>query len=374
MANERSDSQQERRMLVLRTVVDQYMSTHEPVGSSTVARLLPVKASSATVRNDMAALEDDGYLVQPHTSAGRVPTQRGYRLYVDRLVHVAPLTAAQMHAITDVLSRSVSLEDTLRLSVRLLAKITGQVAIVASPKAQSSSLRRFELVRLAWNAYLMVIITDSGRVEQSTLVSEKQTSAELVDEVMQRINEMCVGKPLTAIPRACVSLATSTKYRDVAVLLAQVAHAIHGISVDSDSLYMAGTSALARRSDSSARDLASLFDALEEQVVVLRLLSTVSQADNGTGVGVAIGSETHTDGLQDVAVVSSGYGDEIISAHDDTSEATSTNSDNPEEEGKHSGLAFVGSIGPTHMNYPNTMAAVKAVAQYLSSIIGQQEV
>ena len=126
---------QSRRMLVLRAVVEDYIRSQEPVGSTTLTRDHDLGVSSATVRNDMAALEDEGYLIQPHTSAGRVPTEKGYRYFVDRLATVVPLSEAQRRGINSFLSGSVSLKDALQRSARLLSEITGQVAVVASPIA-----------------------------------------------------------------------------------------------------------------------------------------------------------------------------------------------------------------------------------------------
>ena len=137
---------QSRRMLVLRAVVEDYIRSQEPVGSAALSKERDLGVSSATIRNDMAALEDEGYLIQPHTSAGRVPTEKGYRYFVDRLATVVPLSEAQRRGINSFLSGSVSLKDALQRSARLLSEITGQVAIVASPSLSKATLRHVELV------------------------------------------------------------------------------------------------------------------------------------------------------------------------------------------------------------------------------------
>ena len=137
---------QSRRMLVLRAVVEDYIRSQEPVGSTTLTRDHDLGVSSATVRNDMAALEDEGYLIQPHTSAGRIPTEKGYRYFVDRLATVMPLSEAQRRGINSFLSGSVNLQDTLQRAARLLAQITGQVAVVAAPSLSKSMLRHVEIV------------------------------------------------------------------------------------------------------------------------------------------------------------------------------------------------------------------------------------
>ena len=160
---------QSRRMLVLRAVVEDYIRSQEPVGSTTLTRDHDLGVSSATVRNDMAALEDEGYLIQPHTSAGRVPTEKGYRYFVDRLATVVPLSEAQRRGINSFLSGSVNLQDTLQRAARLLAQITGQVAVVAAPSLSKSTLRHIEIVPVSINTLLAVVITDTGRVAQHIL-------------------------------------------------------------------------------------------------------------------------------------------------------------------------------------------------------------
>lgn len=160
---------QSRRMLVLRAVVEDYIRSQEPVGSTTLTKDHDLGVSSATVRNDMAALEDEGYLIQPHTSAGRIPTEKGYRYFVDRLATVVPMSEAQRRGINSFLSGSVNLQDTLQRAARLLAQITGQVAVVAAPSLAKSTLRHIEIVPVSINTLLAVVITDTGRVAQHIL-------------------------------------------------------------------------------------------------------------------------------------------------------------------------------------------------------------
>src|SRR6476619_6186099 len=158
--------QEERRLEVLRAIVEDYVATHEPVGSKALVERHGLGVSPATVRNDMAALEDEGYITQPHTSAGRVPTDKGYRLFVDRLSTVKPLSSAERRAIQSFLEGAVDLDDVVRRSVRLLAQLTRQVAVVQYPSLSRASVRHIEVVHLASGRLLLVLITDTGRVEQ----------------------------------------------------------------------------------------------------------------------------------------------------------------------------------------------------------------
>ncbi len=158
--------QEDRRLAVLRAIVEDYVSTEEPVGSKALVERHGLGVSPATVRNDMAVLEEEGYITQPHTSAGRVPTDKGYRMFVDRLTTVKPLSSAEKRAISSFLDGAVDLDDVVQRSVRLLSQLTRQVAVVQYPTLSSSTVRHVELVALTPERLLVVLILSTGRVEQ----------------------------------------------------------------------------------------------------------------------------------------------------------------------------------------------------------------
>ncbi|KAB8295421.1 heat-inducible transcriptional repressor HrcA [Bifidobacterium avesanii] len=353
-----------RRMLVLRAVVEDYIRSQEPVGSSSITRGHDLGVSPATVRNDMAALEDEGYLVQPHTSAGRIPTEKGYRYFVDKLATVVPLSAAQRRGIDTFLSGSVSLEDTLQRAARLLSGITGQVAVVASPSLARSALRRLEIVPLAAGVLLVVVITDTGRVAQRSVSQPDAPDADCVARLSDAINGQCQGMSLEQAGARIAEIAASPSFADdgaqgLGATLAQVFTDMAS-QEQAGGLYMAGASKLAQRPAVDIADLAPLFDALEEQVVLMKLMTSLSEVSSQAGgVSVAIGSETHTPGLLHASVVTSGYG------KSSGGEANAAKGSEP--------VAFVGSIGPTHMDYVTTMAAVRAVARYLTGFMNREE-
>ena len=156
----------ERSLAVLRAIVQDYVSTEEPVGSKTLVDRHNLGVSPATIRNDMAVLEEEGYIAQPHTSAGRVPTDKGYRLFVDRLAGVKPLSPAERKAIQQFLDSAVNLDDVVDRTVRLLSQLTRQVAVVQYPSLTRSAVRHLELISVSTTRLLVVMITDTGRVEQ----------------------------------------------------------------------------------------------------------------------------------------------------------------------------------------------------------------
>lgn len=367
---------QSRRMLVLRAVVEDYIRSQEPVGSTSLTRDHDLGVSSATIRNDMAALEDEGYLIQPHTSAGRVPTEKGYRYFVDRLATVVPLSEAQRRGINSFLSGSVSLKDALQRSARLLSEITGQVAVVTSPSLAKATLRHVEMVPVAMTTLLAVVITDTGRVAQHGLTIASMPTVDEINRLSNTVNEQCVGLSLSKSAETVRSIAASAGYESVRGVADALADAFESMALDerANELYMSGTSHLAH--SRSLTDLAPLFDALEEQVVLMKLMSNLSEETNASGVGVAIGSEMHTPGLLHASVVSSGYGrsgeagepagnDPVGEPEPETESETESQTNDMEP------IAFVGSIGPTHMDYAATMAAVRAVARYLTAFLSE---
>src|SRR5436305_9112099 len=156
----------DRKLEVLRAIGEDYVETQEPVGSKALVERHHLQVSPATVRNDMAVLEEEGYIRQPHTSAGRVPTDRGYRLFVDKLSRIKPLTPAERRAIERFLIGAVDLDDGVHRTGRLLAHITRQVAVVQYPSLARSAVRHLELVPISTTRLMFVMITDTGRVEQ----------------------------------------------------------------------------------------------------------------------------------------------------------------------------------------------------------------
>lgn len=389
---------QDRRMVVLRAVVEDYIRTQEPVGSSALAKNHQLGVSSATIRNDMAALEEEGYLTQPHTSAGRVPTDKGYRTFVDRLATVVPLSQAQRDGIRTFLSGSVDLDDVLRRAARLLAQITGQVAVVAAPSPARSRLRHLELVPLGPHTILLVIIGDTGRVEQRTLSVHEELSMDMLAALSKTINAHNAEQPLKYVAGQLHALQVPHQQQELVLAIAHVCEEL-AAQEQSNQIYMAGASQLTHTHTVDLTTIRPLLDALEEQMVVMKLMTTLAQVSQSHGVGVAIGAETQTPGLLHASVVTSGYGLSNV-AYDDVADGSNVGSSmssdgyqqrtpdrvhNIEDSGQtqqHTDaadatthptgepLAVIGSIGPTHMDYATTIAAVRAVAMYLTDFMG----
>ncbi|WP_296498093.1 heat-inducible transcriptional repressor HrcA, partial [uncultured Actinomyces sp.] len=190
----------DRRLKVLSAIVTDYVRTREPVGSKALVERYRLGVSPATIRNDMAALEDEGYIHQPHTSAGRVPTQKGYRLFVDEVARIKPLSVPERAAITALLSGAVDLEQVVARTVRALAQLTGQLAVVEYPSLRYAALQHLELVALGPERVLLVIITDTGRVDQRTVTLRSRAGTsprhdgafDVTDVVRPGVNRLAV--------------------------------------------------------------------------------------------------------------------------------------------------------------------------------------
>jgi heat-inducible transcriptional repressor len=293
----------------------------------------------------MAVLEEQGYIAQPHTSAGRVPTDKGYRLFVDRLSAVKPLSGAEKKAIERFLDGAVDLHDVLGRTVRLLAQLTRQVAVVQYPTLSRSAVRHLEVVQVADARLLLVLITDTGRVEQRVVECPSAVDADDVAELRTLLNSAFSGRKL-AEAGGTVSDLLDTAPPHLRALVGAVSATLVETLVEpgEDRLVIGGTANLAI---GNALDFPGsvrpLLEALEEQVVVLRLMSEVDP----TTVLVRIGEENAHESLAGASVVTVGYG-----------------------SGNRT-LGGLGVLGPTRMDYPGNMAAVRAVARYVGQILAE---
>lgn len=341
--------QEDRRLAVLRAIVEDYVSTEEPVGSKALVERHGLGVSPATVRNDMAVLEEEGYITQPHTSAGRVPTDKGYRMFVDRLTTVKPLSSAEKRAISSFLDGAVDLDDVVQRSVRLLSQLTRQVAVVQYPTLSSSTVRHVELVALTPERVLVVLILSTGRVEQRLVELSSPLADDDLATLRSRLLLVATGQRIAdavAGLRALVP-ADDAAAQPGAEATGAVVEALCEAMSDHRSdhrVAVGGAANLARYGDSFDSAVRPLLEALEEHVVLLKLLG---EAGSSGMVTVRIGAEGPYEELSSTSVVSTGYG--------------------PEDQS----LAALGIVGPTRMDYPGTMAAVRAVARYVTRILDE---
>ncbi|GII78324.1 heat-inducible transcription repressor HrcA [Sphaerisporangium rufum] len=330
----------DRKLAVLRAVVEDYVSTNEPVGSKALAERHNLGVSPATVRNDMAVLEEQGYITQPHTSAGRVPTDKGYRLFVDRLSQIKPLSGAERRAIETFLAGAVDLDDVVTRTVRLLAQLTRQVAVVQYPSLTRSTVRHVELVPIAERRIMLVLITNTGRVEQRVVDLPEAAGDDRIAHLRAVLNANLDGCGLSRVPDTVAALPERLAEEDrplAATILSVLLETL--VERHEEKIVFAGAANLAGDFTVGLREV---LEALEEQVVLMRLLG---EASDPAALTVRIGRENPYSGLHGTSIVAAGYG----------------SGDNE--------LARLGVLGPTRMDYPVTMGAVRAVARYVGQIL-----
>ena len=335
----------ERKLEVLRAIVTDFIATNEPVGSKALADRHNLGVSPATIRNDMAALEDEGLIHQPHTSAGRVPTDAGYRLFVDRLTAVKPLSAAERKAIERFLNEAVDLDGVLQNAVRALAQLTRNVAVVQYPSLARSRVRHMETVLISPSRLMLVLITDTGRVEQRVVELPAPVDPDDIVDLRTTLNSKLKDQRLADAPDIVADLPDTVAghLRGLVTTLSSVLlEAL--VEHPSERIVLAGSANLTEHVlDFPA--IRPVLEVLEEQVVLLRLLD--QQSSKAGQILVRIGNENAHEGLQTASVVSAGYGSSGIS------------------------LGGLGVLGPRRMDYAQTMSRVAAVATYVGELLAE---
>ena len=311
------------------------IGTATPVGSAYVANAPGVNVSSATVRSEMVALERDGYLVQPHTSAGRIPTDKGYRFFVDHLAPPGVLGSGQRQRVREFFDRvHGEMEDILERASTLLSELTPYAAVVVSPSHESATVRSVQLVSLAPRLVLLVLVLSDGSVEKRTLEFAQDLSDDDLARANAPIERALVGNTISgATDRVTADAALETE------LLEEVSRALREIAVseETDQVFMGGPSRLAASFD-AVETVRSVLSIVEKQMVVVTLLRDVLDR----GLSVAIGTEHGFEPLSSCAVVVAS-----VSVGDNETGA-------------------VGLLGPTRMNYPQALAAAHLVSSELS--------
>ncbi len=333
---------------VLREVVEQYVETGEPVGSRTISRRLPGNLSAATIRNVMADLTDSGLLFAPHTSAGRLPTDQGLRLFVDGLLHFGELTEDERSSITATLAAAGrSLEDTLAEASTMLSGLSAAAGLVLAPKAEGA-LRHIEFVPLGSGRALVVLVAADGHVENRVIEIPAGVPPSALQQASNYLNARLSGRPLLEL-REYVAGEMAANRTELDTLSAQVVEA--GLATwtgegRGGSLIVRGQAKLL--SDvtqiESLAAIQALFERLEAQETMLRLLELAEQSD---GVRIFIGADSGlfgTSGVSMVVAPARGEGGRIVGA--------------------------IGVIGPTRINYGRIIPVVDYTARVIGRLLG----
>ncbi|MEW6472937.1 MAG: heat-inducible transcriptional repressor HrcA [Actinomycetota bacterium] len=327
----------ERKAAILKALIEEYVETGQPVGSSTVARGAALGVSSATIRNEMAVLEREGYVTHPHTSAGRVPTDKGYRHFVDHLARQKDLQPAARQEVAQFFATAHhALEDMLHETSLLLSRITAHAAVVVGPQPDTARVRSVQLVRLHETSLLVVAVLSNGQVERQFIELATEIDDGRIGAAIAVLETQLRDHTLADLPtlRATGDAATDELARQARdALVARVT------SGGNEPVYVGGASRIAAELDAftASETVGRLLEVLEHQYLVVTLVRDLIDQ----GVTVRIGSENQLEDLRECSVVLARF----------------------DIEGRPAGS--VGVLGPTRMNYPQAMAAVAAVSRRL---------
>lgn len=333
----------ERKRKILKAIIRTYMETGEPVGSRTISKYSDLNLSSATIRNEMSDLEEMGYIVQPHTSAGRIPSDKGYRLYVDQLLQEKEQEVTEMKEL--MIRRTDKMEQVLKQIVKVLANNTNYATMVSAPQYHRNTLKFIQLSKVEANQILAVIVAEGNVIRNKLIPIEEELNEETILKLNLLLNTMLNGKTIEEIN---LQMITTMKEQAgihsniISDVVDAVAEAIHA---DEDmEIYTSGATNIFRYPELSDNGKASeLIQTLEEKQMLADLVQeTLSNEDKG--IQVYIGNETKVQSMKDCSVVTATY--EIGNGLQGT----------------------IGIIGPKRMDYENVMSTLKTLMDQLDDV------
>lgn len=332
----------ERKRLVLRAIIDSYIETAEPVGSRTIARKHDLGVSSATIRNEMADLEETGYLQQPHVSAGRIPSDKGYRFYVDALVEPHTFSLSEFQKIQkEIIGSQLSLERSILEAARLLALLTQSVSVVVAPSTDQLVFKHLQLVALEDTGILVTLVLHPGIVKNRLIRTEEGYTPEQITELSATLNQKLKGVTYRELGPA-IFTEIIRDFGEIGRVLVELI--LQGLTEEKgEQVYASGTINILNQPEFRDVERAkALFEALEQKENLMSLLTASSKS---SGVQVAIGHENIHTSMQGCSLVTCTYyvGNDVVGA--------------------------LGVIGPTRMDYARVMSAVGMVSHSLSAFL-----
>ncbi len=338
----------ERSLFLFKSLVDHFINDGQPVGSRTLARDLGLNLSAATIRNVMSDLEDLGLLHSPHTSAGRIPTARGYRLFVDSLLRVGDLGSEEIHRIAEEMEAVNNTKNLMQRTSTMLSDITHLASVVMLPRIEQSTLNQVEFVSLSDNRILVIFVMSDNEVQNRIIHTARTFSASELEQAANYLNKMFTGKDLHDIRKDMLAELESmkdnvNKLMQAAIEMAQ--QAIHTNAQDGDYVLAGETNLMGVSGWGDIERLKRLFDTFNQKRDILHLLE---QSINANGVQIFIGEESGYEVLDDCSIVTSAY----------------------ESEGQI--LGVLGVIGPTRMDYERVIPIVDLTAKMLGSALNSR--
>ena len=341
----------ERKLKILQAIIRNYLETGEPVGSRTISKYTDLNLSSATIRNEMADLEELGYIVQPHTSAGRIPSEKGYRLYVDQMLAEkeekldhATQEVKEMHQM--LLEKEDKMESILKQMAKMLAVNTNYATLVTAPQVKGNKIKFLQLSRVDVGQLLATIVVEGNVIKNNMIHVEKS----LDDETLLKLN-ILLNTNLNGLPIEDINLAMITKLKQQAGIydgiIAEVMDAVAAVIRENDDIeiYTSGANNIFKYPELSDNQRASeLINTLEEKQMLTELVQDSMADENNTGIQVYIGNETPVQTMKDCSVVTATY--EL-------------------EEGV---KGTIGIIGPRRMDYDKVISTLTTLKSQLDTI------
>jgi len=332
----------ERKVRILEAIINDYIATAEPIGSRTIAKKYNLGISSATIRNEMSDLEDMGYIVQPHTSAGRVPSDKGYRLYVDRLMHYRDLTHEETDYLRSIIANNINHMDYLmKETAKAISVLTNYTTIFAEPEFNLTSIKHIQLLPMDEKSIALVIITDNKVIKNHVMAVEKAPDYETLTKLSFMLNDLLGGRKFSDISKIEIEGMESAQNNEILHKILETAKDIV-IAEDKVRVYTSGVNNMLEYPEFSDIEKAkSLFKAFEERDVLITLLGN----NNTENVQVVIGSENNLEQMKDCSIIKANY-----------------------MYGQKS-LGAIGIIGPTRMDYTQVASVLYGIVKNVNTIL-----
>lgn len=339
----------ERKLKILKAIISNYLETGEPVGSRTISKYTDLNLSSATIRNEMSDLEELGYIMQPHTSAGRIPTDAGYRLYVDRMMAEKDVEMEEMK--TKLLDRVDKMETMLKQVAKVLANNTNYATLVSAPQYQNTKLKFIQLTQVDEHQLLAVIVVDGNVIKNKLMHVERLLTNEEVLKLNVLLNTFLQGASLQDINLEMIQTIKSQagEFSDIMENIFQgIAEAIH--EADEVEIYTSGTTNMLKYPElGNIEQTTRLLEALEDRQGLNELVDEAMNNNDSHGIQVYIGEESPVSNMKDCSIVTATY------------------------ELAEGGKGTIGIIGPKRMDYQKVVSTLKNLTGELDTIFKKKE-
>lgn len=338
----------DRKLRILRAIIDDYFETAEPVGSRTLSRHYDLGLSPATIRNEMSDLEELGYIIQPHTSSGRVPSDKGYRFYVDMMLQLQKAEFTKLIYLEELKDSAARIEDLLKNIAEHLAKETQYTTFMSSPHYKKSKIKNIQLIEIEKNVILAVIVTDGNTIKDYMIRLEQETEQEILNRLAKRMNDHLIGLTLMDI-----GLDVIHNIKDGCEIGEEIISKVIDVifktirEVDETNVYTYGTTNILQHPEfSDISKAAMLIKTIEEKDVLKEIVNTTIESEDGT-VKIVIGEENELEGLKECSLITTSY------------------------HIKGEKVGAIGIIGPKRMDYDKTIMNLRSLIKSVDELLGK---